>query len=163
MTSSNDPLREPEDGRRFFMLPQSPLDSGYYVYGKLNRKPAKGASQYAHPELMTAILRVGLEWQAIDKRRFGVGDISLANGVEHPDHKSHVNGLQVDVRPLRIDGFEQPVRWMDAHYDRAATARLIELFRTFSPVRRIFFNGPGVPYVLPMKDHDDHFHVELRG
>lgn len=145
------------------MLPQSPMDSGYYVYGKLDRKPAKGAWQYAHPTMMTAILRVGLEWQAIDRRRFGVGDISLPEGRRHQDHKSHMDGLQVDVRPLRKDGLELPVTWMDSQYDREGTAKLIELFRTFSPVARVFFNGPGVAFVMPLKNHDDHFHVELRG
>jgi len=160
---SDDPLRPPEDSRAYFMLPQSPMDSGYYTYGKLNGKPDRGAYQYAHPRMMTAILRVGLEWQAIDRRRFGVGNISLPGGTPHKDHKSHMNGLQVDIRPLRKDGLEEPVTWMDAQYDQAGTAKLIELFRIFAPVTRVFFNGHGIPFVTPLKEHDDHFHVELRG
>lgn len=85
MDEDNDPLRPrpTQDSRDFFMLPQAPMDSGYYVYGELHKKPAKGAYQYAHPFMMTAILRVALEWQAIDKRRIGIGDISMAGGVEH--------------------------------------------------------------------------------
>ncbi|HWV47160.1 MAG TPA: hypothetical protein VN039_14255, partial [Nitrospira sp.] len=75
------------------MLPQAPMDSGYYVYGELYKKPAKGAYQYAHPIMMTAILRVALEWQAIDNRRIGIGDISLAGGRKTPDHDSHMSGL----------------------------------------------------------------------
>jgi murein endopeptidase len=59
--------------------------------------------------MMTAILRVALEWQAVDKRRIGIGDISLAGGVQTPDHASHITGLEVDVRPLRKDGLEEPV------------------------------------------------------
>jgi murein endopeptidase len=112
--------------------------------------------------MMTAILRVGLEWQAIDKRRFGVGNISLPGGRKNKDHKSHMDGLQVDIRPLRKDGLEEPVTWMDAQYDQAGTAKLIELFRTFAPVDRVFFNAHGIPFVMPLKGHDDHFHVELR-
>jgi penicillin-insensitive murein endopeptidase len=160
-----DPLRPrpPADSRGYFMLPQAPMDSGYYTYGKLYNKPDKGAYQYAHPDLMTTILRVGLEWQAIDRRRFGVGNISLPGGRKNKDHKSHTNGLQVDVRPLRKDGLEHAVSWMDSQYDEAATAKLIELFRTFAPVTRVFFNGRGIPFVLPLSGHDDHFHVELRG
>lgn len=46
---ADDPLRPPEDKRGFFMLPQSPMDSGYYVYGNYEKKPAKGAYEYAHP------------------------------------------------------------------------------------------------------------------
>lgn len=161
-----DPLRPrpPSDSRSYFMLPQSPMDSGYYTYGKLFGKPDKGAYQYAHPAMLTAILRVALEWQAIDRRRFGVGNISLPGGRKIKDHASHVNGLQVDIRPLRKDGLEQPVTWRDhGHYDQAATAKLIELFRTFAPVTRVLFNDHGIPFVRPYHDHDDHFHVELRG
>ena len=37
----NDPLRPrpTQDSRGFFMLPQAPMDSGYYVYGELYKKP----------------------------------------------------------------------------------------------------------------------------
>ncbi|MBW8897634.1 MAG: penicillin-insensitive murein endopeptidase [Massilia sp.] len=159
----DDPLLLPDDSRSYFMLPQSPAESGYYTYGKLDGKPDRGAYQYAHPLMMTAILRVGLEWQAIDKRRFGVGNISLPGGRKNKDHKSHMNGLQVDIRPLRKDGLEEPVTWMDAQYDQASTIKLIELFRTFAPVTRVFFNAHGIPFVMPLQGHDDHFHVELRG
>ena len=64
------------------MLPQSPAESGYYVYGNLFGRLARGAYQYAHPIMMTAILRVASQWQARDKRRFGIGDISLAMASE---------------------------------------------------------------------------------
>jgi hypothetical protein len=74
-----------------------------------------------------------------------------------------MNGLQVDVRPLRKDGREEPIRWWDAEYDLEATRKLIEMFRTFAPVIKIFFNGPEIPFVGRLTDHDDHFHVELRG
>jgi penicillin-insensitive murein endopeptidase len=119
MDQDNDPLRPrpTQDARSFFMLPQAPMDSGYYVYGELFRQPAKGAYQYAHPTMMTTILRVGLEWQATERRRFGVGDISLANGVLTPDHHTHRTGLEVDVRPLRKDGREDAVSWWDTAYD----------------------------------------------
>lgn len=101
--ADDDLLRPTQDSRRFFMLPQAPMDSGYYVYGTVHKQPARGAYQYAHPLMMTAILCVAFEWQAIDRRRFGVGDIRLAGGPQPPDHHSHVNG-QVDIRPLRKDG-----------------------------------------------------------
>jgi hypothetical protein len=113
--------------------------------------------------MMQAILRVGLEWQAIDKRRFGVGNISLANGPKHKDHKGHRNGLEVDMRALRKDGLEEPVKWTDPQYDRTATAKLIELFRTFSPVKLVLFNDASIPFVGWAEGHDDHFHLELIG
>jgi penicillin-insensitive murein endopeptidase len=155
---------QPKDSRKYFMLPQAPQDAGYYVYGLLNGRPSDGEYQYAHPSMMTAILRVEREWQAIDDRRFGVGDISLAGGIQTPDHQTHRKGLEVDVRPLRKDGREEGVRWTDTkHYDKDGTAILIGLFRIFAPVVLIYFNDPLVPGVSKMVKHDDHFHVLLRG
>lgn len=158
-----DVLPLPEDLRRYFMVPQTPQDTGYYSYGLLNNKQAKGAYQYAHPAMMTAILRVAFEWRAIDRRRFGVGDISLADGVHTPDHHSHRNGLQVDIRPLRKDGREDGVTWRQKEYDKEGTEKLIETFRTFAPVVQIFFNDTSIPFVKKLAHHDNHFHVELRG
>jgi penicillin-insensitive murein endopeptidase len=147
-----DPLRPrpTQDTRGYFMLPQAPEDRGYYTYGELYHKPDKGAYQYAHPSMMTGILRVAYEWQATERRRFGVGNISLPNGLKPVDHDSHMNGLQVDIRPLRKDGLERPACWWDAEYDLAATTKLVELFRTFAPVTKIFFNDSRVPFVRPL-------------
>jgi hypothetical protein len=69
----------------------------------------------------------------------------------------------VDVRPLRKDGREEPIRWWDAEYDLEATRKLIDMFRTFASVIKVFFNGPDIPFVGRLTAHDDHFHVELRG
>ncbi|WBS01443.1 penicillin-insensitive murein endopeptidase [Pseudoduganella sp. SL102] len=161
----NDPRRPrpPSDSRGFFMLPQAPMDSGYYVYGNLYQRPAKGAYQYAHPLMMTAILNVGLEWQAMDTRRFGVGDISLPGGIKTPDHGGHKSGLNVDIRPLRKDGREEPVKWSDPEYDQVATYALINLFHIFAQVQRVIFNDPGIPFLVRAERHDDHFHLDLRG
>lgn len=159
----DDPLRPTQDKRGFFMLPQAPTESGYYTYGMMDKKPDRGGYQYPHPIMMQAILRVGLEWQAIDKRRIGIGNISRADGFNDKDHSSHLNGLQVDVRPVRKDGAEIPVVWADRQYDKVATAKLIELFRTFAPVKFILFNDTSIPFVKPADRHDDHFHVALIG
>jgi penicillin-insensitive murein endopeptidase len=159
----DDPLRPTQDKRGFFMLPQTPMDSGYYSYGKMDNKPDRGGYQYPHPIMMQAILRVALEWQAIDQRRIGVGNISRADGFDDDDHASHLNGLQVDIRPLRKDGHEKPVVWTDRQYDKEATVKLIELFRTFAPVKSVLFNDTSIPFVKWTKGHDDHFHVGLIG
>lgn len=154
---------QPKDSRAYFMLPQAPEDAGYYVYGKIDGRPSHGAFQYAPPSMMTAILRVEREWQALDNRKFGVGDISLAGGPANKDHKTHRTGLEVDVRPLRKDGLHFPVTWDQEEYDHDATLRLVELFRTFVPVELIYFNGPDIPFVIKKVKHDNHFHVKLRG
>lgn len=69
----------------------------------------------------------------------------------------------MDVRPLRKDGLHLPVRWGEKQYDQAATAKLIELFRTFAPVVVVYFNDSGIPFVKPRLGHDNHFHIGLRG
>ncbi|MFC0252684.1 hypothetical protein [Massilia consociata] len=159
----NDPLRPTQDARGFFMLPQTPMESGYYTYGLMDNRPDRGGYQYPHPVMMQAILRVAIEWQAIDRRRIGIGNISRADGFDDEDHSSHLDGLQVDVRPIRKDGLEVPVTWKDYQYDRDATAKVIELFRTFAPVKFVLFNDTSIPFVRMAKRHDDHFHVALIG
>lgn len=107
---------QPKDSRNFFMLPQTPEESGYYVYGT----PDKGAFQYAHPSMMTVLLWVEREWAAIDSRRFGIGNISKAGGIEN-EHASHMDGRQVDVRAIRKDGLQLPVTWHDSKYEDKPT------------------------------------------
>lgn len=107
---------------------------------------------------MTAILRVALEWQARDPRRIGIGDISLANGPKTPDHSSHRDGLQVDVRALRKDGREPPVRWSEPEYDLEATIRL-----GICTGDEVLFNDKRVPFTQIWPGHDNHMHIELRG
>lgn len=92
-----------------------------------------------------------------------MGNINRADGLDDDDHASHLDGLQVDVRPVRKDGLELPVSWTDYQYDKEATARLIGLFRTFAPVKSVLFNDTSIPFVKIAKGHDDHFHVALRG
>ena len=149
-----------KDNRGYFVLPQAPEDAGYYVYGT----PAGGGGQYTHPAMMSMLLFVERQWSAIDKRRFGVGNISLAGGQVYAKHRSHKSGLEVDVRPLRTDGQHIPVYWQWAdQYDQTATTRLIELFHDYPGVHKIYFNDPDLRHLVqPLIHHDHHFHVELK-
>jgi penicillin-insensitive murein DD-endopeptidase len=150
---------QPHDSRRYFMLPQAPEDAGFYVYGT----PPRGRGQYAHPAMMTMILFVEREWAAIDRRKFGVGNISQENGPAYEKHKSHRNGLQVDIRPIRKDGRHEQVFWYQVDdYDREATGKLIALFHAYTGVHKILYNDKHAsPFVTHFKNHDHHFHVEL--
>lgn len=149
---------QPKDARGYFMLPQAPEDAGYYVYGT----PMNGAGQYAHPALLSVLFFVEREWQAIDKRKFGVGNISRAGGGEYKKHSSHMDGLQVDVRPVRLDGLHLPVTRFDQEYDSEATEKLIGLFFSHASVRQVLFNDPDIPGVTEWVGHDNHFHVNIR-
>lgn len=147
---------QPQDTRNYFMLPQAPEEAGYYVYGT----PEKGAAQYAHPKLMTLILNVERQWLAIENRKFGVGNISMAGGVKF-GHVSHRKGLEVDIRPIRKDGLQLPVSYFESSYDRRATIELILLFRLSTPGRMtIFFNDYAIPGVSHLARHDNHFHLQ---
>jgi hypothetical protein len=148
---------QPKDSRGYFMLPQAPEDAGYYVYGT----PEHGAGQFAHPRMLTVLFLIEHQWQAIDRRKFGIGNISMAGGGNFDPHKSHKNGLQVDVRPLRKDGARVGVKYFQSGYDKEATARLIGLFQAHPAVIRVYFNDLSIPGILPLDGHDDHFHVAI--
>lgn len=141
----------------FFILPQRFEGGGYYTYGT----PAEGRGQYADPMMISVLLEVATRWCQIDPRKFGVGNISLAGGGKFKPHNSHRSGLEVDVRPIRVDGKEIPVSILDSNYDRAASTKLISLFTAHPMVRLVLFNDSTVPKVKFAPRHYDHFHVEL--
>ena len=147
----------PQDSRGYWMLPQTPEGSGYYTYGT----PAAGQAQYAHPQLLSLLFLVEAQWSVLDKRRFGVGNISLLNGSIFQPHTSHRGGLSVDVRPLRRDGNHIGVRYFDQQYDQEATKNLINRFFQTGMVSRVFFNDLSISRVTPLMGHDDHFHIDV--
>ena len=146
-----------QDTRKFFVLPQGYEGGGYYSYGT----PSEGRSQYAHPYLISLIGQIAFRWNAGENRKFGVGNISLAGGIRHPDHASHRSGLEVDIRAVRKDGRRLPCNIHDSQYDRSATEKLIQLFLAAMHIRTIYFNDLSISGVRPLRGHDDHFHVEL--
>lgn len=162
---------QPKDKRAYFMLPQAPEDAGYYVYGNVDHKPNSGhLAQYAHSALLTLIFSVERLWQTRDNRKFGIGNISLADGKEFHEHASHRKGVEMDCRPIRKDGLtgqEARVSRFDTYYDREATILLICLFAEQANVQRIYFNDDKVQVAVGGKvksfpNHDDHFHVEIQ-
>jgi hypothetical protein len=149
-----------KDNRGFFKLPQRPEQGGYgyYTYGT----PGAGAGQFAHPRLLSLLSLIEHRWQGMDDRKIGFGNISLANGEVFNPHKGHQSGLDIDIRPLRVDGLELPVTWNDTkYYDHDATARLIKLFFDCGAIKVIYFNDKKIPRVVPRVHHDNHFHVTI--
>lgn len=148
----------PTDSRGYLLIPQAYEGGGYYVYGT----PDKGRGQYAHPQLISALLEVARSWSYIDKRKFDVGNISLPGGDIFKGHRSHRSGLEVDIRPVRKDGNRLPCSISNKQYDRDATAALIALFREHSKVQLVLFNDRSIPGVSHASNHSDHFHVQIR-
>ena len=163
---------QPRDKRGFFILPQAPEGAGYYVYGNLHRMPSSGhMAQYAHPSLLSLIFYIERERQAIDDRKFGIGNISIAEGLAYDKHVSHRKGIEMDLRPLRrdkLEGQSARVSRFDDVYDRSATIKLIRLFLQHPMVTKVFFNDEEVQKTIAggrvrsLKGHDDHLHIEIR-
>lgn len=163
---------QPKDSRSYFMLPQAPEDSGYYVYGTLHYVPGTGAqAQYAHPNLLTLIFEIEREWQAICERKFGIGNISTDGGEAYDKHATHRKGIEMDCRPVRKDkmtGQAARCSYLEkAVYDCEATIKLIRLFVQHPWVKLVYFNDPEVQKALgrvsSCAGHNDHFHVDLFG
>lgn len=162
---------QPRSAQGFIMLPQAPEDAGYYVYGNVYNLPGTGPlAQYAAPSLMSLIFYIEREWQALDDRKFGIGNISLADGSKY-GHATHRKGIEVDCRPIRKDkmvGQAARCSRFDKSYDRDATLRLICLFADHPVVNLIYFNddviqqaiGGGIVTSYP--GHDDHFHLQIK-
>ena len=140
---------------------------GYYTYyatdrrGRLDSPP--GYHRYARPEVIRAIQWVGTEWQRTHPRgpRIGVGDLSLLGGGPTPRHGAHQRCLEVDLRPLRLDGRELSATFTDPQYSRALTEQLVMLIRRnpIARVRVILFNDPAMAGVKAYPNHNNHLHV----
>lgn len=161
---------QPKDSRGYFMLPQAPEDAGYYVYGNVGGIPGTGhLAQYAHHNLLSMVFWVEREWQALDDRKFGIGNISVANGLKY-DHRTHMKGIEMDIRPVRKDtmvGQAARCSYRDkAVYDCEATIKLVRLFLQHPMVSIVYFNDDKVQKacggrVKSWPDHDDHLHIQI--
>jgi len=130
-----------------------------------NRGPS-GKFQFGEKSTIDAAVAVGIAWEALNPARpFSIGQISLKGGGQMPPHKSHRVGLDVDVRPMRTDGANEPVTITDTEYDRAMTTALITQWWKKAPVQSLFFNDPTVIATglsQFVNGHHHHFHVRLR-
>jgi peptidoglycan hydrolase-like protein with peptidoglycan-binding domain len=112
-----------------------------------------------------------LEAAAASLRRAGisrpaVGDLGFEHGGNIPDHATHEQGLDVDLRPMRRDDRQCSwgTNWRTSTYDRAATRALVRAIRATAPghVKVIYFNDPILireGLTRWYTGHDDHLHV----
>jgi hypothetical protein len=115
-------------------------EANFYRYGT----PGNGEGSYAQSRALSVIYDMDSKWGEVDSRRVGVGNVSLENDSVFPPHSSHRDGLQIDIRPIRLDGRELPVDWRASQYDREATQKLVDILRGNQDVVRIFFNDPKI-------------------
>jgi len=148
-----------------------PYGPGYYYFPGAD---PKGTDNWACEDwVILHIQNVGVQWERVrgERPRIGIGDISW---YKHPRkagkqggpfqmHRTHQNGLDIDVRYIRKDKREAPLDLIFSrqHYDQQATQEVINLFIE-SGASLILVNtranitGPGVHAV---SDHSNHFHV----
>jgi RHS repeat-associated protein len=148
------------------LLPAS--GEGYYRY-----YDAGTGDKYYYGRLSTivAIESIASEWYAfsadsdVGPTRIGIGDISkqgggsLATG-QPPGHNhpsGHTLGLEVDIRPQRQDGFEQPTTVSSPSYSFVRNLELVAIISKYH-VRVILF-GDHMPGVTFDGAHNDHLHV----
>ncbi|MBI4575820.1 MAG: penicillin-insensitive murein endopeptidase [Planctomycetes bacterium] len=129
---------------------------GFYTYS-----PA--GNRWGTPRLVYGLERIGRRWATRRGPRLGVGDVSYARGGPMAGHASHRLGVDVDVRPVRGDGQEAPVTIGQGAYSRARTQGLLDLVVAELPVTMIFFNDRQTRHTQPWPNHDNHFHVRIRG
>src|SRR5262245_11779622 len=131
-----------------------------------NNRGPNGEFQFGQRPTIEAALRVGAAWNSLHSGQpFSIGQISKAGGGPFPPHKSHRLGIDIDMRPMRLDHQNAPVTISDPQYDRAFTTELIDLWWTKAPVQQVFFNDPTViakRLSQFVAGHDNHFHVRLR-
>lgn len=147
-----------KDDRGFFALPPAAEGSAYYRYGT----PGNGAGQFSHPQMLNFIFMLAFHWGGKDDRKIGIGNVSLKNGQAFPPHRSHRSGLDVDMRPMRLDGKELPVSMNSREYDRAGTSKLVEAIWQTGMVSFVGFNDIMIPRVKTLPGHHDHLHITLK-
>ncbi|MDQ1640549.1 MAG: penicillin-insensitive murein DD-endopeptidase [Pyrinomonadaceae bacterium] len=131
-----------------------------------NNRGANGEFQFGQASTIDAAVRVAAAWDVLHSQRpFSIGQISKNGGGPFPPHKSHRLGVDVDIRPMRTDGNNEPVTISDSEYDRTLTTSLITLWWKTAPVQNVFFNDPTVIAAglsQFVSGHHNHFHVRLR-
>jgi len=95
-----------------------------------------------------------------------IGDISRKGGGSFlPVHKSHRNGVDVDVRPIKKDGSEGGVHMNDTRYSHELTKELVQIARQLHPGMMILFNDPKLiraGLTRPFPGHSDHLHFRFK-
>ena len=98
--------------------------------------------------------------------RIVVGDLSFRGGGPMELHRSHQNGLDVDVYYPRRDGTPRPPTGNE-QIDRARAQELLDQFLAVG-IEKVFvgystgLRGPS-DVVIPYPNHGDHMHVRFHG
>ncbi len=148
---------------------QLPLEGQNWVTWNpvADRVPNEPDRLYGNERMIRTLLAVMAAYRAgdPDAPRIVVGDISFRGGGPMELHRSHQNGLDIDVYYPRRDGRSRPpIR--DDQIDRTRAQDLVDRFLD-AGVEKIFvgysteLRGP-TDVVIPYPNHGDHMHVRFR-
>jgi len=140
--------------RGYLLLPQV-SGNGYYPYSSLDR-------QYGSDATVRTLVNMCKKFmQKFPGVEVGIGDMSFANGAQMSPHKTHRNGRNADIRPIRTDGKQKPVFIWDPEYSRERTTALVELLLADTNVRSVLFNDAAIAGVTHWEGHNNHLHVSM--
>jgi penicillin-insensitive murein endopeptidase len=139
----------------YVLLPQL-SGNGYYSYSTLDRQFATVATVNTLVHVCRAFIK---QFRDV---KIGIGDMSFANGARMSPHKTHRNGRNADIRPVRTDGKETPVKIADPEYSRERTRALVELLRSEANLKSILFNDAAIAGVTYWAGHYNHLHVSMK-
>ena len=129
---------------------------GYYQY-------VIGSRQWGTAKTIAALREVCTEFSVQKPSvRIGIGDISFRMGGKMKPHDSHQKGRNIDIRPLRKDGSQEPVAIDNGEYSHEDTALLVTLLNQHKNVRSILFNDNKIKGVSYYKGHHNHLHVNMK-
>jgi hypothetical protein len=135
---------------------QLPGDGGEYrIYTQVTKI-------YGTPATILSIKSLAIAAKAALGLHISVGDISFQNGGHMAPHDSHTRGVDVDIRPLRVDDSGGPVSINDKAYSTEKTRRLVELVSEDPNLKSILFNDGKIPGVKPWTGHDNHLHMRFK-
>ncbi|HEY4118372.1 MAG TPA: peptidoglycan-binding domain-containing protein [Byssovorax sp.] len=127
---------------------------GYYLH--VSRDHAWG-----RPSTLRSIVALGARLVR-HELVVGVGDVSLSHGSHLPPHEGHRHGVEVDLRPQRLDRARLEVAISDPDYDREATALVVKELFVDENVASVVFNDRHIHGVRFREGHEGHLHVVFR-
>ena len=130
-----------------------------YDYG------SDGRHHYGRSSTIQATKYICAQWakQHPNGPRIGVGDISLPDGGDTPNHATHKEGVDVDFSVVTNNGKEEASTWKQSNYSQALTQAFVDLVWD-NPVLKptlIYFNDPKIKDVQYCEGHDNHIHVRF--
>lgn len=147
---------------------QLPIEGGDWVTWNPNTDSVPNAPHrlYGHERTIRKLVAVieGYRADNPDAPKVVVGDISFREGGPMDQHRSHQNGLDVDLYYPRLDGRLRPPRTPD-QVDRRLTQDLLDRF-VAAGAQIVFvgyrtgLRGPS-DVVEPYPNHEDHLHVRF--